>query len=121
MGNAAEHDLPRLQKVLAAAGVASRRACETMIASGRVAVNGVVVRELGTKVDPEQDVIQVDGETIPTATPPRALYLMLNKPVGYVSTASDPHAERTVLALLAQVEQRVYPVGRLDVDSAGLD
>lgn len=91
-----------------------------MIASGRVAVNGRVVTELGTKVDPEKDEIRVDGEPIRAATPPKPVYIMLNKPVGVVSTASDPHAERTVLELVEQVGTRVYPVGRLDADSAGL-
>ncbi len=115
-----EHELPRLQKVLADAGVASRRASEEMIASGRVSVNGRVVTELGTKVDPETDAIRVDGELIHTAAPPKKVYLMLNKPVGVVSTARDPHAGKTVLDLVAQVGTRVYPVGRLDADSAGL-
>jgi 23S rRNA pseudouridine2605 synthase len=91
-----------------------------MISAGRVSVNGKVVRELGTKVDPSIDDIRVDGEPVLTAIKPKPLYIMLNKPVGYVSTVSDPHAERTVLDLLTQIEDRVYPVGRLDADSAGL-
>ena len=114
------HDLPRLQKVLAAAGVASRRACEVLITEGRVSVNGKTIQELGTKVDPDQDKISVDGRPIAVATPPKPVYIMLHKPVGYVCTVSDPHAEKTVLNLLAQMEERVYPVGRLDVDSSGL-
>ncbi len=100
--------------------MASRRACEGIIASGRVTVNGRVVTEKGTKVDPEQDDIRLDGEPIRAATPPKPVYLMLNKPVGVVSTAEDPHAEKTVLDLVEQVGTRVYPVGRLDADSAGL-
>lgn len=119
-----EHDtdleLPRLQKALAAAGVASRRSCEAMIADGRVSVNGHIVRELGTRVNPLKDEILIDGEKIATAAPPRPIYIMLNKPVGYVSTVSDPNAPKTVLELVSQIDERVYPVGRLDADSAGL-
>lgn len=74
----------------------------------------------GTKVDPQNDVVLVDGERIALAKPPKPVYVMLNKPVGYVSTVSDPNAEKTVLQLVAQVETRIYPVGRLDTDSSGL-
>jgi 23S rRNA pseudouridine2605 synthase len=91
-----------------------------MISAGRVSVNGKVVTELGTKVDPTRDDIRVDGEPIPTSAPPKPVYVMLHKPVGVISTVSDPHAERTVLDLLTQIETRVYPVGRLDADSSGL-
>lgn len=112
--------MPRLQKALAAAGVASRRACEVLIAEGRVSVNGKIVREPGTKVDPDKDDIRVNGEPVLTAAPPKPVYIALHKPVGYASTVSDPHAKRTVLDLVSQVETRVYPVGRLDVDSSGL-
>jgi 23S rRNA pseudouridine2605 synthase len=115
-----EKELPRLQKALAAAGVASRRACETLIAEGQVQVNGKVVRELGTKVDPTKDEIRVNGERVAMQQKHKPLYIMLNKPGGFTSTASDPHADHTVLELLAQIEERVYPVGRLDVDSEGL-
>lgn len=83
-------------------------------------MNGKIVRELGTRVDPAKDEIAVDGELVPTAAPSKPIYIMLNKPVGYVSTVSDPHATKTVLDLLEQVEERVYPVGRLDADSSGL-
>ncbi len=93
----------RLQKALAAAGVASRRHAEELIVAGRVAVNGVVVNQLGTRVSPE-DRLTVDGQ--PVNRTPRHTYLLLNKPKGYLSTAHD--------------EQRVYPVGRLDLDSEGL-
>ena len=113
-------DLPRLQKALAAAGVASRRACETMITEGRVTVNGNIVKELGTKVDPTKDDIRVDSEPIVAPVAVKPIYIMLNKPVGYTCTVSDTNAERTVMELISQVEERVYPVGRLDVDSAGL-
>ncbi|HLK55757.1 MAG TPA: pseudouridine synthase [Chthonomonadaceae bacterium] len=111
--------MPRLQKVLAAAGVASRRACETLITEGRVQVNGKTVRELGTRVNPQTDTLRVDGQPIAIA-PSKPVYIMLNKPVGYVCTVSDAHAEHTVLELIAQVEERVFPVGRLDADTAGL-
>ena len=83
-------------------------------------VNGKVVRELGTKVDPTKDEIRVNGEPVALQQKHKPLYIMLHKPVGFTSTASDPHAEHTVLELLAQIEERVYPVGRLDVDSDGL-
>ncbi len=107
----------RLQKILAQAGVASRRASEEMITSGRVQVNGQVVTELGTKVDPKKDVIEVDGRRLRTRVEP--VYLMLHKPAGYISTARDPEGRRTVLDLVPR-GQRLYPVGRLDADSEGL-
>jgi len=107
----------RLQKVLAGAGIASRRDCEALIAAGRVTVNGKVVLEPGLRVDPEQDVIQVDGEVV--RRPVERTYIMLHKPVGYVSTVDDPHGRPTVLDLV-DTPTRVFPVGRLDVDSEGL-
>ncbi|MCS6882580.1 MAG: rRNA pseudouridine synthase, partial [Chloroflexaceae bacterium] len=107
----------RLQKVLAGAGIASRRDCEALIAAGRVTVNGRVVLEPGLRVDPEQDVIQVDGKTV--RQPVERTYIMLHKPAGYVSTVDDPHGRPTVLDLV-DVPTRVFPVGRLDVDSEGL-
>ncbi len=79
-----------------------------------------MVREAGVRVNPATDVISVDGDVILTAEAPKPVYIMLNKPRGYVCTVTDPHAEKTVLDLLDQVEERVYPVGRLDADSAGL-
>jgi len=91
-----------------------------MITGGRISVNGTVVRELGTRVDTAVDEIRVDGDLISATPPSKLLYIMLNKPVGFVSTVSDPHASKTVLDLLEQVEERVYPVGRLDADSSGL-
>jgi 23S rRNA pseudouridine2605 synthase len=108
----------RLQKILAAAGVASRRAAEEIIAAGRVAVNGNVVTELGTKADPEVDEIFVDGE--PLRKRQRLLYFLLNKPKGYVTTVSDPEGRATVMDLLPKNVERVYPVGRLDYGSEGL-
>lgn len=105
----------RLQKVLSARGVASRRAAEELIASGRVNVNGQTAT-LGQMVDPEEDTIRVDGEL---AGESRRLYLALNKPIGYVSSLRSTHGERTVMELL-DVPARVYPVGRLDKDTSGL-
>ena len=102
---------------MANAGVASRRASERMILEGRVMVNGQVVTELGTKVDPTRDVIVVDGELIPAGV--GKVYIVLNKPVGVISTAADRWGRKTVLDLV-DVPGRVYPVGRLDADSEGL-
>ncbi len=107
----------RLQKVMAQAGVASRRKCEEMIRQGRVAVNGLTVTELGTKVDPERDVITVDGRQIKVVE--RNIYIALHKPPGVITTARDPWGRPTVLDLV-DVDTRVYPVGRLDADSEGL-
>lgn len=109
----------RLQKVLAARGVASRRAAEELILEGRVTVDGRVVTELGTKVDPTSASIKVGGRLLKQ---PRLTYLLLNKPRGYITTASDPEGRRTVYDLLdaGATRERVYPVGRLDMDSEGL-
>ena len=106
----------RLQKVLAARGVASRRAAERLILEGRVTVAGTVVSELGTRVDPRAR-IAVDGRPVAPAAPRR--YLALNKPVGVVTTVADPQGRRTALDFVG-AGGRLYPVGRLDVDSAGL-
>jgi len=113
----------RLQKILSQAGVASRRASEALIVDGRVTVNGLTVRELGTKADASTDDIRVDGRRI--KLPTRHRYILLNKPRGYVTTRSDPQQRRTVIDLLAQAgaigrHEYVYPVGRLDFDSEGL-
>lgn len=108
----------RLQKVIADSGLASRRKAETLIAQGRVTVNGAVVRELGTKVDPTKDHVKVDGRHIKPAPP--YVYLMLNKPKGFVSTMQDPEGRVTIADLLDGVKVRVFPVGRLDFDSEGL-
>lgn len=109
----------RLQKVLARAGVASRRAAESLIAAGRVTVNGVVVDRLGATVDPAADSIAVDG--VPVRWSLRPTYLLLHKPPGYLSTARDERGRPTVLDLVpAEVTARVYPVGRLDRASEGL-
>ena len=114
----------RLQKVLAQAGIGSRRACEALIGEGRVEVNSEVVTEQGRRVDPERDVIRVDGARIPP--PRRHLYLALNKPRGVVVTMDDPEGRRTVADLLAEgasrslKKERLFHVGRLDTDSEGL-
>ena len=107
----------RLQKSLARCGVASRRASEQIIAAGRVSVNGVVASEPGTTVDPDRDRIDVDGWAV--RPPARHSYIVLNKPIGVVSTASDPRGRRTVVDLVPDVA-RLYPVGRLDYESEGL-
>jgi 23S rRNA pseudouridine2605 synthase len=107
----------RLQKVLAHAGVASRRKAEEMIAAGRVRVNGDIVTELGTKVNPRRDVIQVDGRTI--GKPEAPIYVVLNKPRGVLSSAGDARGRTTVVDLVKH-RSRLYPVGRLDMDSEGL-
>jgi 23S rRNA pseudouridine2605 synthase len=108
----------RLQKILAQAGVASRRGAEKLIAEGRVTVNGDTVREMGTKADLAADDIRVDGRRIKAAE--RLRYILLNKPAGFVTTRSDPQRRRTVIDLLGGVREYVYPVGRLDYDTEGL-
>lgn len=110
--------MERLQKVLAKAGVASRRHSEELIISGRVKVNEKVVTQLGIKVDWQRDVIQVDNRKI--IYPEDKVYLILNKPVGYVTTLKDPQGRKNVADLVRDVKQRVYPVGRLDSDTEGL-
>ena len=107
----------RLQKLLSAAGVCSRRAAETYIAGGRVTVNGRPA-ELGQRADPERDDIRVDGK--PLAPRAEHVYLLLNKPRGYVTTLADERGRKTVAELVKDCGQRVYPVGRLDLDSEGL-
>ena len=110
--------LERLQKIIAAAGVASRRKAEELITSGRVRVNGTVVTELGTKADSVNDHIKVNGKLLQRVE--RHVYLLLNKPKGYVTTVSDPEKRPTVMDLIRGVKGRVYPVGRLDYASEGL-
>lgn len=108
----------RLQKIIAMAGVASRRKAEELITSGRVAVNGQTITELGTKADLDRDHIRVDGKLLHGQQ--RLTYLLLNKPKGFVTTNKDPEGRPTVMNLLAGVKSRVYPVGRLDYASEGL-
>ncbi len=107
----------RLSRVLAGAGVASRRKAESLISQGKVTVNDQIVTEMGTRIDPACDVICVDGRRINLET---KIYLMLNKPPGYLSSVSDDRGRPTVVDLLKGVTQRVFPVGRLDYDTRGL-
>jgi 23S rRNA pseudouridine2605 synthase len=108
----------RLQKVIAASGLASRRKAEEWIAQGRVTINGKIVRELGTRIDPERDHVKVDGRHIKGIEP--YAYLLLNKPKGIVSTLNDPEGRPTIDNLLHGVTLRLFPVGRLDFDTEGL-
>jgi 23S rRNA pseudouridine2605 synthase len=108
----------RLQKILAHAGIASRRKAERYIQEGRVTVNGEIVSELGSKADLDSDHIKVDGRLI--RTPKRHVYIVLNKPKEVVTTVSDPQGRQTVMHLLKKVKERVYPAGRLDYHSEGL-
>ena len=109
----------RLQKVLAQAGVASRRASEQMIADGRVSVDGTVVRSQGIRVDPAKQVIHVDGERL-ILDETKHIVLAVNKPIGTVSTMSDPEGRPTIADLIADYPERLYHVGRLDIDTSGL-
>jgi 23S rRNA pseudouridine2605 synthase len=109
----------RLQKILARAGHGSRRGAETVIAAGRVTVNGVLVTSLGTQADPEVDVITVDG--LPLRLDETSVYLAMHKPFGFVTTAHDPQGRRTVMELLPPDSlPHVFPIGRLDRDTEGL-
>src|ERR1039458_7748671 len=110
--------LERLQKILARAGVASRRRAEELIEQGRVQVNGKIVTELGTKADAGRDHIRVDGKLLHGAE--RQRYFVLNKPKGYVTTVKDPEGRSTVMEFFAKMPERLYPVGRLDYQSEGL-
>src|ERR1700686_662960 len=108
----------RLQKLLAHGGIASRRKAEQLIREGRVAGNGAVVTELGTKADAERDHIKGDGKRIRATENP--VFLLMNKPRSFVTPVSDPEGRKTVMDLLRGVKARVYPVGRLDYHSEGL-
>lgn len=107
----------RLQKFLSTAGVASRRACEELIKSGKIKVNGGIITSLGTKVDPEIDKIEYNGKTIKPRS--NLVYIKLNKPEGYITSCKDTEGE-TIYSLLKDVKERVFPVGRLDKESSGL-
>lgn len=111
------NELERLQKILAQAGVASRRKCEEMIKAGMVEVNGEKVTELGVKADPATDTITVNGKPIRSE---KKLYLMLNKSKGVITSAQDPQGRKVVSDFLPGIKERVYPVGRLDYDTEGL-
>lgn len=116
-----DEGLIRLQKLLALAGIASRRKSEELMLGGQVEVNGEVVTRLGTKVDPARDVIRVEGRRLPpVAEFSGKVYLVLNKPRGVVSTMSDPEGRRTLQDLVADRPERLFHVGRLDTDTSGL-
>ncbi len=108
----------RLQKYLALAGVASRRASEELIKKGQVKVNNLVVTTLGTKINPEMDDIRVDDK--PILYKEKKVYLLLNKPRGYITSVNDPQNRPTVMDLISGIRERLYPVGRLDFDTEGL-
>jgi 23S rRNA pseudouridine2605 synthase len=108
----------RLQKFLSQVGVASRRAAEEMIRQGKVKVNGDVIVAMGVKVDPLRDQVEVDGRLV--SLPEKKIYLMLDKPAGYLTTARDPQRRLTVYELLPEEYRHLFPVGRLDKDSQGL-
>jgi len=113
-----EEGLIRIQKLLALAGVASRRRSEELMLDGLVEINGEVVTRLGTKVDPARDVIRIDGKRLPPIS--EKVYLALNKPRGVVSTMSDPEGRRTLQDLVDDRPERLFHVGRLDTDTSGL-
>jgi len=108
----------RLNKIIAEAGIASRRRADELISSGLVMVNGLVEKRLGSKAFWGIDSIKVDGQPVPD--PPKKIYLLLNKPFGYVSTLHDPEGRPIIRDLVKNIKERVYPVGRLDFDSSGL-
>lgn len=108
----------RLQKYLASCGVSSRRGAEDLIKKGRVQVNGETVTEMGVQIDEENDLITFDGQ--PVKTEKKMVYVLLNKPVGYVTTVSDDKGRTTVMELVSEIPVRIYPVGRLDYDTEGL-
>ncbi|GIO65278.1 MULTISPECIES: pseudouridine synthase [Paenibacillus] len=109
--------MERLQKILAQAGIASRRKCEELILAGKVEVNGETVTVLGTKADPEQDIITVEGKPIRNE---KKIYIMMNKPKGVITSAKDPAGRKIVTDYIKGIKERIYPVGRLDYDTEGL-
>jgi 23S rRNA pseudouridine2605 synthase/16S rRNA pseudouridine516 synthase len=112
--------IERLQKYLAGVGIDSRRKCEELILQGLVRVNNSVVTKLGTKVDPQKDIVEVKGKLIKYKEKKQYSYILLNKPKGYLTSLSDPFGRPVVLDLLKGVKERVYPVGRLDFNSEGI-
>ena len=108
----------RLQKFLAHAGVCSRRKAEEYIAQKRVQVNGILISEPGTKVDPQEDIILFDSKNIVLKSDKKKLYIALNKPVGYITTCSQNNSK--IVMELVNIKDRIYPIGRLDKDSKGL-
>ena len=109
--------MERLQKFLASAGIASRRHCEELIAKGKIKVNGKTITELGTKIDPENDIVEYGGKTIKPVH--KKLYIKFNKPAGYITSCRSFEGP-TIFDLLKGIKERVYPIGRLDKDSSGL-
>ena len=112
--------IERLQKYLASVGIASRRKCEELILHGHIRVNNSVVTKLGTKIDPQKDIVEVKGKLIRYKEKKRYSYILLNKPKGFLTSLSDPFGRPTVLDLLKGIKERVYPVGRLDFNSEGI-
>lgn len=110
--------MERLQKVLARAGIASRRKAEELIVQGRVKVNGTIVNELGVLADSEQDQIEVDGQLVQSAE--KNVYYIFYKPTGVITSVSDPQGRKVVMDFFREVKERIYPVGRLDFDTSGL-
>lgn len=110
--------MERLQKYLAHAGIGSRRSCEELIVQGKVKVNGQVITTLGTKIDPHKDIVQINGKRVQKKD--KKVYILLNKPAGYVTTSKDPQGRPTVLDLIKERDTRIYPVGRLDFETEGL-
>jgi 23S rRNA pseudouridine2605 synthase len=111
--------MQRLQKVISSAGITSRRKAEELILTGRVSVNGEIIRELGAKADPAKDIILVDNELI-SLEEKNKVYFLFNKPRGCVCTTTDPQGRPTVMDYFSEVTERIYPVGRLDYSSEGL-
>jgi 23S rRNA pseudouridine2605 synthase len=107
----------RLQKFMASCGVASRRKCEELILAGKVKVNGILVSEVGIKIDPAKDLVEYEGKVI--SKEENKVYIMLNKPEGYISSVKDEKGRPTILDIV-KVKERIYPIGRLDYDSSGL-
>ncbi len=108
----------RLQKFLADCGISSRRGAEELIKAGRVSVNGSIIRDMGVKVDEENDIVEFDGRRVTVQK--KMIYIMLNKPEGFVTTVSDDKGRDTVMSLVEEIPVRIYPVGRLDYDTEGL-
>ncbi|MDW7674523.1 MAG: pseudouridine synthase [Bacillota bacterium] len=107
-----------MQKFLANAGIASRRKAEQLILEGKVIVNGVITTELGTKINPAKDVVKVKGQPVKAAE--QKVYYMLNKPSGYITTVKDQFNRPSVMTILADIHERIYPIGRLDYETEGL-
>lgn len=110
----------RVQKYLARIGIDSRRKCEELILAGNVEVNHSIVTKLGTKIDPQKDLLRVNGKVVKYVENKKFLYILLNKPSGYLTTLSDPGNRRTILDLLKNIKVRIHPIGRLDYQSEGL-